>query len=223
MRNEVVMRGVRSDLGAIWFSDDPASDGVVNNHIINDSTPIGGVTIIWSGLKHVPFIITHPIVPDAAITVSASAIPVCDPIIECINDLDGEDLLHFPLTLKTNVLIRFTLKEAIDQTILTVGLSSFNLTIGCHSNGDLPSGTSFTMKRLGALSTQFSEERDWIPDCTVLCCSRQRDGAAIPFPAMLLTGNRVPSVATILCSAFDAVQWGAGLMCGVVIGMSAHA
>ena len=190
------MRGVRSDLGAMEFSDDPASDGVVYNNIINDSTPDRGLTIIWSGVKHVPFIITHPIIPDTAKTMSASAIPVCDPVIECINDLDGEDLLHFPLTLKTNVLIRFTLKEAIDQTILTVGLSSFNLTIGYHSNGDLPSGTSFTIKRLGALSA-FSEERDWIPDCTVLCCNRQRDGAAIPFPAMLLTGNRVPSVATI--------------------------
>ena len=178
----------------------------MNNHIINDNTPNGGVTIIWSGIKHVLFIITHPIVPDAAITVSASAIPVCDPIIECINDLDGEDLLHFPLTLKTNVLIRSTLKEAIDQTILTVGLSSFNLTIGCHSNGDLPSGTPFTIKRLGALSTQFSEERDWIPDCAVHCRSRERDGAALPFPAMLLTGNRVPSVATIFLHTFDAVQ-----------------
>ena len=119
------MRGVRSDLGAIEFSDDPASDGVVYNHIINDSTPDRGVTIIWSGAKHVPFIFTHPIIPDTAKTVSASAIPVCDPITECINYLDGEDLLHFPLTLKTNVLIRFTLKEAIDQAILTVDLTSF--------------------------------------------------------------------------------------------------
>ena len=121
------------------------------------------------------------------------------------------------------MLIGFTLKEDINQVILTVLLSPFCVTIECLGNGNLPSRLSFSIKRLSTLSTQFSEERNRVTGSTIIDCRSQADGAAVPFPTMAVAGNRVPSVATISFPALDVAQWGADLMYSVVVGMSAHA
>ena len=86
--------------------------------------------------------------------------PTSDDVVEANNNLNGVHILLFPLAEKAHLMTRVTLKIAVIKIILMTRLLIFAIPIECFRNGHLNSSAPADGGWLGAMSTQFSEDRD---------------------------------------------------------------